>query len=71
MDATIGRYKVSTNDQHLMLTHETGIIFDLTPEEALGLMDFIRVYQQTLQIKRRETDPAIKRVHIVKVEDES
>ena len=71
MDATIGRYKVSTDDRSLMLTHEAGITFDLTPAEALGLMDFIRVYQQTLQIKQRETDPALKRVHIVKVEDES
>jgi hypothetical protein len=46
----------------MILTHPTGISFDLTVEEALRLYEFIGVYRKTLKVEERETDPEIKRV---------
>ncbi len=48
MDAIIGRYRVSTETDQLILKHGAGISFALTPKEALALADLINVYRQTL-----------------------
>jgi hypothetical protein len=73
MDAIIGRYRARMEESGLVLRHASGINFDLTPEEALGLLDFIHAYRQTLlsmqQERERDTDPHIERVVLEKDED--
>ncbi len=67
MDAIVGRYRARMEETGLILRHASGINFDLTPEEALGLLDFINVYRQTLltlQQEERDTDPELARVII-------
>lgn len=64
MDAIIGRYRAHMEESGLVLTHPTGICFDLTIEEALDLLDFIKVYQQALITKERDTSPELERVII-------
>ena len=39
-----------------MLKHQSGICFDLLPDEALGILDFIKAYRQTLVMMERNTD---------------
>jgi hypothetical protein len=56
MDAIIGENRVSMEGTGLILTHSAGISFDLTLDEAVELMEFIRVYQ--------DTAPGIERVVI-------
>jgi len=56
MYAIIGRYKVSMQETGLIIRHGAGIAFDLTLGETLGLLDFMRAYQQTL-ISMRNEDP--------------
>lgn len=62
MDAIIGGYKVRMEETGLVLTHPTGIVFDLTLSETIGLFNFISVYQQSLGAAERETDPHIERI---------
>ena len=75
MDAIIGRYRARMEESGLVLRHASGINFDLTPEETLGLLDFINAYRQTLLFlqerereampeRERDTDPEIKRIVI-------
>ena len=64
MDAIIGRYRARMEETGLVLTHSSGISFDLTAEEALDLMDFIKVYRQALMTTERETDPQLERIVI-------
>lgn len=68
IDAIIGRYRVRMEEAGMVLTHPTGISFDLTTDEALRLYEFIGVYRETLQVQvdERETEPEIKRVVINK-----
>ena len=56
MYAIIGRYKVRMEETGLVIKHGTGIAFDLTLEETLGFLDFMKAYQQTL-ISMRSEDP--------------
>jgi len=64
----------------LVLRHASGINFDLTPEETLGLLDFINAYRQTLLFlqererdalseQERDTDPEIKRIILERNDD--
>ncbi len=69
MDAIIGRYRVHIEGTQLILTHEVGISFDLTPDETLGLRDFINVYRQALIDAQRDTEPRLERV-VVEEQDE-
>jgi hypothetical protein len=64
MDAIIGRYRARMEEMGLVLTHSSGISFDLTAVEALELMDFIRVYRQALMTTERETNPELERIVI-------
>lgn len=59
MDAIVGRYRAHMEESGLVLKHPSGISFDLTPEEALGLLDFITAYRPTLLAlqEERDTDP--------------
>ncbi len=41
MDAIIGKYRARIEETGLVLIHPTGISFDLTLDEALGLMELI------------------------------
>ncbi len=64
MDAIIGRYRAHAEGTCIVLQHPTGISFDLKPEEALALTNFINVYRQTLTTLGPITDrgiPAIPR----------
>jgi hypothetical protein len=62
MEAIIGRYRVRLEETGLVLTHPVGITFDLTPDETLGLWNFIKVYRQTLITMQRDTDPRLGRI---------
>jgi hypothetical protein len=66
MDAIVGRYRVRMEESGLVLRHASGINFDLTVDETVGLLDFLNAYRQTLlalQIENeRETDPYLERV---------
>lgn len=66
MDAIVGRYRARMEETGLILRHASGINFDLTPEETLGLLDFINAYRQTLLTlqQERDTDPELERVVI-------
>lgn len=75
MDAIIGRYRARMEESGLVLRHPSGINFDLTPDETLGLADFINVYRQTLialereQEQERDTEPRLERIVLAKDED--
>lgn len=73
MDAIIGRYRARMEDTGLVLKHASGINFDLTLEETMGLLDFISAYRRTLLIlqqQERETDPQLERVVLAKEEED-
>ena len=71
IDAIIGRYRVRVEEAGMILTHQSGISFDLTADEALHLYEFIGVYRKTLQEADRETEPELKRVVIEEPEEGS
>ena len=75
MDAIIGRYRLRIEESGLVLGHMSGINFDLTVDETVGLMDFLNAYRQTLptlqQDNERETDPCMERVVVGKKEENS
>ncbi|MBA2392099.1 MAG: hypothetical protein H0V70_05065 [Ktedonobacteraceae bacterium] len=75
MDAIIGKYRVRLEENGLVLGHASGINFDLTIDEAVGLMDFLNVYRQTLSAMQedheRHTDPCLERVVISKQDEKS
>ena len=58
-----------------MLGHASGINFDLTVDEAVGLMDFLNVYRETLSALQEEherhTDPCLERVVVSKPDEKS
>ena len=64
MDAIIGRYKVRMGDSGIILTHPSGISFEITADEALELQNFLKVYRQTLLTSERETNPELERIVI-------
>ena len=68
MDAIIGRYKVRMEDSGIILTHPSGISFEITSKEALDLEDLLKVYRQTLLTTEltpeRETNPELERIVI-------
>ena len=64
MDAILGRYRVRLETTGLVLSHESGISFDLKPDETLWLLDFISVYRQTLTTIQRETNPHTERIAV-------
>ncbi len=71
MDAMIGRYRACMEQTGLILRHATGISFDLTADETLGLLNFLNAYQQTLlalqeRDQERHTDPRMESVIIPK-----
>jgi len=73
MDAIIGRYRARMEDTGLVLRHASGINFDLTLEETLGLLEFINAYRRTLLIlqeQERETDPQLERIVLAKEEED-
>ncbi|HEY7418247.1 MAG TPA: hypothetical protein VH593_23910 [Ktedonobacteraceae bacterium] len=49
MDASIGKYTLRVQDSQLIITHEAGISFDLTSQEALGIWSFINMYRSSLE----------------------
>jgi hypothetical protein len=64
MYVIIGKYGILMDDDGLVLTHPKGISFHLTPDEAEGLMRFIKVYQDAMATALRDTEPSIERVVI-------
>jgi hypothetical protein len=51
-------------DSGIVLTHPSGISFEITAEEALDLQDFLKIYRQSLLTAERETNPEIERIVI-------
>jgi hypothetical protein len=74
MDAIIGRYRARMEENGLVLRHASGINFDLTVDETVGLLDFLNAYRQTLtalQIdNERDTDPYLERIILEKKEEQ-
>ncbi|GCE16905.1 hypothetical protein [Dictyobacter kobayashii] len=70
MDAIFGRYRARMEEAGLILKHPSGINFDLTPEETLGLLDFITAYRQTLLALQEERDTDPRMVSIVLDKDD-
>lgn len=70
MDAIIGRYRARMEEEGLLLKHPSGIHFELTLDETIGLLDLLSAYRQTLlalqQDTERDTEPRIERVVIEK-----
>ncbi|HZR39600.1 MAG TPA: hypothetical protein VFB12_05770 [Ktedonobacteraceae bacterium] len=67
MDAIIGRYRARMEESGLILRHSSGINFDLTVNETLGLLEFINAYRQTLlSLQERDTDPHLESIVIEK-----
>ena len=69
MDAIIGRYRVHMEETGLILRHATGLSFELTVDETLGLLNFISVYRDALLALQddqddAETEPRLERVLI-------
>lgn len=64
MYVIIGKYGVLMDEAGLVLTHPTGISFELTPDEAEGLMRFIKVYQDAMATSLRDTEPSMERIVI-------
>ncbi len=69
MEAIIGRYRARIEETGLVLTHPTGISFDLTTNETLELLDFLKVYRQTLITREPETNPKLESIVIEEQED--
>lgn len=70
MDAIIGKYKVRMESNHLILTHSAGISFSLTLEEALGLFNFMSVYQDRFTNELVDTEPRIEVIQLKKPKDQ-
>ena len=70
MDAIIGRYRARMEDEGLLLKHPSGIHFELTIDETVGLLDLLSAYRQTLLSMQpdteRDTEPRMERVVIEK-----
>ncbi|GHO77338.1 hypothetical protein KSD_51090 [Ktedonobacter sp. SOSP1-85] len=49
MEAIIGRYRAQVQEQGVTLRHISGIAFDISAQEALGLLDLLSAYRETLQ----------------------
>jgi hypothetical protein len=69
MDVIIERYRARIGDSGLILTHPSGIKFDLATDEALELLHFLKVYTRTFITTERETNPEIERIVIKEHED--
>jgi hypothetical protein len=71
MDAIIGRYRARMEENGLILKHASGIGFDLTVDEALGLLDFLSVYREAMLATQsdRDTEPELERIVLRKDED--
>ena len=64
MDALIGKYRARMEETGLILTHPTGLSFELTLDETVELMEFIRVYQDAIATMLHDTAPRIERIVI-------
>ena len=62
MEAMIGKYRARMEETSLILTHPTGLSFDLTLDEAVELMEFIKVYRAAIAAAQRDTEPSIESV---------
>ena len=62
MDAIIGKYRLHMEETVLVLTHLAGISFDLTLDESVGLMEFINIYKDAIELAQCDTEPKIERV---------
>ena len=71
MDAIIGRYRLRMEDTGLILRHMSGITFDMTLDEALGLLNFLSAHRENLtSFEERETNPDLKSITAEKAERE-
>ncbi len=66
MDAIIGKYRARMEETGLILTHPTGLSFELTLDETVELMEFIKVYQAAIAAVQRDTEPSIESVRVDK-----
>ena len=64
MDRMIGKYRARMKETGLVLIHPVGISFDLSPDQAVELMEFIKVYQAAIAAAQRQTEPSIESVGV-------
>ncbi len=64
LDAIIERYRARIGGSGLVLTHPSGIKFDL-----VELLHFLKVYTRTFITTERETNPELERIVIKEHED--
>ena len=62
MDAIIGKYRAHMEETGLILTHPTKFSIDLTLDEVVRLIEFIKVYQAAIAAAQRDTEPQFERV---------
>jgi len=63
MDAIIGKYRARMEAHGLVLTHPVGICFDLTVDEALGLLEYLQVYRQAvIELQRQEEEERLEHI---------
>ncbi|MGH2493217.1 MAG: hypothetical protein ACRDIV_00765 [Ktedonobacteraceae bacterium] len=60
----IGKYGVHMEEAELILVHPTGISFALTQDEVVGLMRFIKVYQDAIESALHNTESRFQRIAI-------
>jgi hypothetical protein len=60
MEAIIGRYRLQMEGFCLILTHTTRFRFEMTLDEALGLMEFIQNYQTARATAQGGAEPSVK-----------
>jgi hypothetical protein len=69
VDAIIGRYRLRMEDTGLILRHVSGINFDMAPDEALGLLNFLSAYRENLiSFREPETDHNLKQIPLEEAE---
>lgn len=49
MDRMIGKYRARMKETGLVLIHPVGISFDLSPDQAVELMEFIDGFQDAIE----------------------
>ena len=64
MDTIIVKYRARIEESCLILTHPTRLSFELTLDEAVELMEFIKVYQAAIAAAQRQTEPSIESVGV-------
>jgi hypothetical protein len=59
MEAIVGRYRLQMEGFCIILTHTTRFRFEMTLDEALGLMEFIQNFQAAGATAQGDAEPSV------------